>query len=90
MLGSVNYGRGAGVRVVGSCHGFKTGIKVADGAVVEQVHSLCVDALLRDSCWTWYSGRLAWSLGCVEVDLADGPGQFQLVRNRVQIATHRL
>ena len=30
-------------------------------------------AFVRDSCGTWYSGLLAWSLGCVEADLADDP-----------------
>jgi hypothetical protein len=30
--------------------------------------------LVRNLCGTWCSGLLAWSLGCVEVDLADDPG----------------
>ena len=53
VLGSVYYGRAAGVGVVCRCHGFKTGFKIAGVAVVEQVHSLCVDAFVRDSCGTW-------------------------------------
>jgi len=40
-LGSVNYGRAAGVVVMCRCHGFKTGFRISDGAVVEQVHRLC-------------------------------------------------
>src|SRR5208337_4782624 len=84
LLGSVYYGRAAGVRVVGRCHGFKTGFKITGGAVVEQVHSLYVDARSCATCGTWRSGLLAWSLGYVEADLADDLGQFQLVRNHVQ------
>jgi len=42
VLGSVYYGRAAGVVVMGRCHGFKTGFKIADGAVVEQAHRLYV------------------------------------------------
>ena len=30
-------------------------------------------AFVRNSCGTWCSGLLAWSLGCVEADLADDP-----------------
>src|ERR1039457_7465913 len=48
-LGSVYYGRAAGVGVMGSCHGFRSGFKVAGGAVVEQIHSLGIDASVRDS-----------------------------------------
>jgi hypothetical protein len=53
LLGSVYYGRAAGMGVVCRCHGFKTGFKIASGAVVEQVHSLCVSTrvcarLMRD------------------------------------------
>ncbi len=73
LLGSVYYGRAAGVGVVGRCHGFNTGFRIADGGVVEQVHSLCVDARLGATCGTWPSGLLVCSLGCVEADLADDP-----------------
>ncbi len=38
VLGSVYYGRAAGVVVVCRCHGFKAGFMIAGGAVVEQVH----------------------------------------------------
>jgi len=73
VLGSVYYGRAAGVVVVFRCHGFKTGFMIAGGGVVEQVHRLCGRAFVRDSRGTWRSGLLAWSLGCVEADLADDP-----------------
>src|ERR1700722_19222853 len=73
VLGSVYYGRAAGVVVVCRCHGFKTGFKIAGGAVVEQIHSLDVDARFGAACGTWSSGLLVWSLGCVEADLADDP-----------------
>src|ERR1017187_1732721 len=56
------------------CHGFRAGFKVPGGAIVEQIHNLGVDALVRDIRGTWCCGRLAWSLGCVEADLADDPG----------------
>src|ERR1700690_3562080 len=56
------------------CHGFRAGFKVPGGAIVEQIHNLGVDASVRDIRGTWCSGRLAWSLGCVEADLADDPG----------------
>ena len=42
MLGSVDYGRAAGVGVVGRCHGFNTGFRITSGVVIEHVHSLCV------------------------------------------------
>src|SRR4029077_19646538 len=53
VLGSVYYGRGAGVVVVFRCHGFKTGFKIAGVAVVQQVHSLRVSTR---SCAT-HAGR---------------------------------
>jgi len=90
VLGSVDHGRGAGVGVVFRCHGFKTGFKIAGVAVVEQVHSLCVDAIMRASCGTWSSGLLAWSLGCVEADLADDPRTIPAGSKPRPIGTLRL
>src|SRR5450631_1262524 len=89
-FGSVYYGRAAGVGVMGSCHGFRSGFKVAGGAVVEQIHSLGIDASVRDSCGTWNSGLLAWSLGCVEADLADDPRTIPAGSKPRPIGTLRL
>ena len=90
VLGSVYYGRGAGVGIVFRCHGFKTGFKIAGVAIVEQVHSLFVDAIMRASCGTWSSGLLAWSLGCVEADLADDPRTIPAGSKPRPIGTLRL
>src|SRR5208282_45047 len=47
-------------------------------------------ALVRNACGTWCSGLLAWSLGCVEADLADDPRTIPAGSKPRPIGTLRL
>ena len=83
MLGSVySLGRAAGVGVVCRCHGFRLdsrswAVLSSNKFIASVSHAFAATFLGARSS----GDRLAWSLGCVEADLADDTwDRFQLVR----------